>query len=245
MSKNDALDTVLQKITDEKDWQFLNLVCGESNIILENLTRIGKIKAFNKAIRNSFAYSLTDIFRNEEYDPDYDFMLKNVAKSVRIDYIPKSTLTQYDIIRLEQEIFNRVIKILAQRIDSVSNDNLTDAVLQELKDLCRNKRISEVRYNELKKQINEQGLFKSTLCKQYEDELSYLLIEKIIQNNRNVFIKNFYYYEIIVLYLVCPNPIFDTINNIKSFIDKHIDIVLEKQLKKVLAVAVLRRKQKL
>lgn len=113
--KNDALDVVLNKITDKKDWQTLLEICDcKATIKLEELSNKGLALAFNREIRSNYGNSFVNIFR-DEYSPDYSDIVKATAERLSIKNIPDS-LTDYGIEVLENKIIAKVLEIAKEQI---------------------------------------------------------------------------------------------------------------------------------
>ena len=107
--KNDALDVVLKRITDEDDWQALLEICDcKATIKLEELTPKGRALAFNKEIRSNYGNTFANCFR-DEYTPDYSEILKATAAMLSIKAVPNS-LTEYDVENLENRIIAKVLE---------------------------------------------------------------------------------------------------------------------------------------
>lgn len=113
--KNDALDVVLNKITDKKDWQTLLEICDcKATIKLEDLSNKGLALAFNREIRSNYGNSFVNIFR-DEYSPDYSDIVKATAERLSIKNIPDS-LTDYGIEVLENKIIDEVLERAKKQI---------------------------------------------------------------------------------------------------------------------------------
>ena len=117
MSKNDALDLVLRKIKTEEEWQKLLALCEcGDRIDLKDYTNEGLVKRFNKEIRSNYGNVLVNAVRND-YEPDYDKMLKYTAKKVGVRYIPlMESLSLNDIEYLEREIFVSTLKNIKKKV---------------------------------------------------------------------------------------------------------------------------------
>lgn len=182
MSKNDALDTVLQKITDEKDWQTLLYLCHfcqcGSEIILDNLSDIGRVKAFNKAVRSKFK-GIGDIFSDTTYSPDYDDILKEVAKSRKIQYIPQNALSIYDVERLEKYILIQEFQSGREYLDEESKKQIEADIVEEIKRLYDNDQITYEQYKKINSQIQTMGLSDMNIDEKVDNVLLYLIIKSL------------------------------------------------------------------
>lgn len=127
MAKYDALDAVLRKIESEEDWRNLATICGietingddiERLIEISNISYINEllVKKFNQEIRTNYGNTFRNIFRNE-YEPDYDVILKATAKKLKVKYIPEvQSLSINDVEYLEKEIMIRVLENVKESI---------------------------------------------------------------------------------------------------------------------------------
>lgn len=163
MSKNDALDLVLRKIKTEEEWQKLLVLCEcGDRIDLKDYTNEGLVKRFNKEIRSNYGNVLVNAVRNN-YEPDYDKMLKYTAKKVGVQYIPlMETLSLNDVEYLEREIFVATLKNIKKK---VVEDNGIDAWtrIEEMAgegvfDYFKNDKITKEEYEQIKTNLDDGDL---------------------------------------------------------------------------------------
>lgn len=141
MAKYDALDVVLRKIKSKEDWKTLAEICDcKDRINVDDYSIDGCIKTvydiykgdikyydkthtyenlavlFNKEIRTNYGNTFANIFR-DEYEPDYDVILKDTAKKLKVKNIPEvQSLSIKDVEYLEKEIMVQVLENVKKSI---------------------------------------------------------------------------------------------------------------------------------
>lgn len=208
MSKNDALDMVLQRIKNDEEWKVLARLCGsEEKIILEDLSNLGKVSAFNKEIRGLYA------FFSSEYSPDYDEILKDVAKNLRIKFIPQNALSLYDVERLEQLVLMKLLEVMRNDIICKAGKafwkEIEDKALDKLKELWLEGKIDREEFYAIESEFLKNGLEKLLSNNQLPGVFHYFIINQI-------FLEAGIYYGIdrlnigkhgIIVHFICICPI--------------------------------------
>lgn len=153
MSKNDALDIVLQNIYDEADWNLLLKISAcEGSVNLRELSHDGKVRAFNIEIRKNYGNTvdsvikeiatetvsaiwgiwknkqndrpLTDTSHTAKYKPDYDEILKGTAQKIGLEVLPKDKLELHEVECIERDFLSSIIERLE---DVIVKENDGDA----------------------------------------------------------------------------------------------------------------------
>lgn len=181
MSKNDALDMVLQRIKNDEEWKVLACLCGsEEKIILEDLSNLGKASAFNKEIRGLYA------FFSSEYSPDYDEILKDVAKNLQIKFIPQNALSLYDVERLEQLVLMKLLEVIRNDIickaGNASWKEIEDKALDKLKELWLEGKIDREEFYAIETEFLKNGLDALLNNRQLPGVFHYFIINRLFQD---------------------------------------------------------------
>lgn len=194
MAKYDALDVVLRKIESEEDWRNLATICGietingddiERLIEISNISYINEllVKKFNQEIRTNYGNTFANIFR-DEYEPDYDDILKATAKKLKIKYIPDmSSLSISDVEYLEKEILTAVLESIKksiiekegieawQKIERMTQDGIEKAF--------KDGKITADEYNEFKISLGNLGLIVAIVAGRMSGFLVYMLANQL------------------------------------------------------------------
>ena len=106
MAKNDELDQLLrnEKMTD-KDFGDLYEVLK----IKKGVPMLQRVEFVNQSIRHAYGHAAANVFR-DCYDPDYDYIIRGVAKKLRIPVKDHNTLKE-----LEDKIIIEVIEQIRER----------------------------------------------------------------------------------------------------------------------------------
>lgn len=178
MSKNDALDMVLQRIKNDEEWNMLARLCDSyGKIILEDLTNLGKASAFNKEIRGLYA------FFSDEYSPDYDEILKDVAKNLQIKYIPQQALSLYDVECLERLVLVKLMEVMRDNIIIHAGRALWKEIeskaLDKLKELWLDGKIDRDEFYAIENEFLKSGLEKLLSNNQLPGVFHYFIINQL------------------------------------------------------------------
>lgn len=218
------LSRILQNITNDEDWEILARLCEyDGEFTLEELTQAGKIKAIKKKIAANYSVSVfVDIYNNEVY---YDQLLICVAKTLKIEPIPKKLCSIKDFEIIEQLILGKYIK------------NIKDACIKEQGYSFWNEK-EELAFSNIKKLSEELSLTEKEISeindfqKKFDDVLTsnkvsslifFLLIRELInfeevnnkENIQNIILTISHYSQ----YLILSNPLLSVANYV---IDKEI-----------------------
>ena len=180
--KNDALDVVLKKITDEEDWQVLLEICDcKATIKLEELTNTGRALAFNKEIRSNYGNNFVNIFR-DEYSPDYSDILKATAEKLSIENIP-DYLTDYDIEVLEYNIIVKILKMVKKQIIKARGFAAWDEIEKEAVDnidkIYAAGKITSEYYTRLKNIAASSSIMEEIIAGKVSGFVLYVIINQI------------------------------------------------------------------
>ncbi|WP_455655135.1 hypothetical protein [Phascolarctobacterium sp.] len=181
MSKNDELDVVLQKITDREDWESLKEVCKYEALDIDDLTKQGLVKAFNKEIRRNYGNTLKNIFR-DEYSPDYSDIVKAVAAKFKIT-VPKGTLSEYDIRCIEEQLLIVILETTKEKIIKEKGYAAWEDIEKEASDsfeaIYKDGKISLDEYEEIKGKIISGGMLATIIAGKLSGFAIYMLTNQL------------------------------------------------------------------
>lgn len=198
MAKNDALDVVLQNIKSKEDWETLAAICDLKTVYwngiefsMEYLIERSDVdyikeflvKKFNQEIRTNYGNTFANIFR-DEYEPDYDDILKNTAKKLKVKYIPNmSSLSISDVEYLEKEILTAVLESIKKSIIEKEGieawKNIERMTQDGIEKAFKDGKITADEYNEFKISLGNLGLIAAIVAGRMSGFLVYMLANQL------------------------------------------------------------------
>lgn len=181
MSKNDELDIVLQKITDREDWESLKEVCKYEALDIDDLTKQGLVKEFNKEIRSNYGNTLKNIFR-DEYSPDYSDIVKAVAAKFKI-IVPKGTLSEYDIRCIEEQLLIVILETTKEKIIKEKGyaawEDIEKEASNSFEEIYKDGKITLDEYEEIKGKIISSGMLATIITGRMSGFAVYMLTNQL------------------------------------------------------------------
>lgn len=181
MSKNDELDVALKKITDRKDWESLKAVCECETLDIDDLTKQGLVKYFNREIRSNYGNMLRNIFR-DEYSPDYSDILKAVAVKFKI-IVPKGALSNYDISCIEEQLLVKILEEVKEKIIKEEGYTAWEGIEKETSNgfekLYQDGKITLDEYEEIKGKCISSGVMATIIAGKLSGFAIYMLVNQL------------------------------------------------------------------
>jgi len=173
MAKNDELDQLLrnEKMTD-KDFGDLYEVLK----IKQGVPVLQRVEFVNQSIRHAYGHAAANIFR-DCYDPDYDYIIRGIAKKLRVPVKEHNTLRE-----LEDKIIIEVIEQIREQIIKTKGEaawrEIEDNIMQEIDRLIADGTLPQDVADELKK-LRGAALFAALIGGRIAGFALYIVITQV------------------------------------------------------------------